>query len=420
MTDQRQMGMNPETEAKRIEERGKGSYVTNFNWFSMLPKEDEESANNRLYFGLFRPSKFSYFGHVIPEQLYTYYVKLPLHYMYDPVEGRDIPILCVDGVNEMIKTAIPDAKGEPFPGQKCMYCSMEQAWWKKANERREQLGGKKVPYEALQKDAEWMEKRDKARGFRNSDRYFFLVLDVDKLQQKKMMGEEEMLQMQFYNGAEKIFKGLYQKVKLGYQFWSLDNPNTIVIVRDNKDGARRPDYIIDMEKDNLVLSEEVKELILTEDLYPDLGIELGFQSPDEQIEMLKIREDDVSMIGVKATVAPVSAPAPAAATEAATPAPAAATEAATPAPATTGVKLATNKQPPTVPESASPAPDAATNASPIPPGTPETVNTPDPKPIKDSASLVTKLQQARKSKGGNVDATAGNGQQVGGKNYRSF
>ena len=154
MKDEREMGMTPQEEIKRIENRTKGNWSKNFNWYQMLPKEDGKKANNRLYFGLFRPSLFTGFGECIPEKLYTYYFKLPLHYLYDPIEGRDMPIICTDGVNEVVKTSVPGATGVPYPNEKCKYCSMEQGWWKRANERREALGGKQVPYETLQKDEE--------------------------------------------------------------------------------------------------------------------------------------------------------------------------------------------------------------------------------------------------------------------------
>lgn len=405
MKDGRVMGMAADKEMQRIEDRSSGGFKTNYNWFRMLPKEDGEKADNRLYCGLFKPSSFTHLGDCIPKDLYTYYLRVPLHYLYDPIEGRDIPIVCIDGLNEVIKTSIPGSVGVPFPEQVCKYCAMEKGWWKKANERREALGGKQVPYETLTKDEDWMLKRNMARSFKPSDRYFFLVLDIDKLFGTKKMDEDEVLQMQLYNGSETIFKNLYQKVHLGYSFWNLDDPKILVIHRDNKNGAQRPDYVIEIDPRPLKLSDEVRELILTEEFYPDIMKELVIQTPEEQLEMLRAREDELSLIGVGGVEIPTKGISNTVAKE----------TAGVKQLKSSGIKLRTQTQNPKVEESPKVETTVTNTGYEASSATTQTANgteEPEKEVIKDSESLVEKLNRARRIKNAAVE--------VGGKQYRSF
>ena len=321
--DDRKMGMPVTKETEDLEKKGKGG--GSFKWYSMLPREDGKKANNRLYFALFRPSIFTHFNGVLPEDLYAYYFKIPVHYLYDPEEGRSLPIMCINGVNGMLKD-LQQRIGAPviqaFPNQKCKYCEINANLWKKANERREMLGGKNVEWKVLEQDEEWMVRRNMARSFTAVNRFYFLVLDVDKLMGRKAIQEGEVIQMQLYNGCESVFKGLAQKYELGYKFWDVDSPLIIVVARDNKDGARRPDYILDIDPEVMRFSKEVRELVLTEQFFPDLGAELVYQTEEEQIEMLSAR-DDISVVApeiISATPAAVTIPAETPPTAAATPA----------------------------------------------------------------------------------------------------
>ena len=321
--DDRKMGMPVTKETEDLEKKGKGG--GSFKWYSMLPREDGKKANNRLYFALFRPSIFTHFNGVLPEDLYAYYFKIPVHYLYDPEEGRSLPIMCINGVNGMLKD-LQQRIGAPviqaFPNQKCKYCEINANLWKKANERREMLGGKNVEWKVLEQDEEWMVRRNMARSFTAVNRFYFLVLDVDKLMGRKAIQEGEVIQMQLYNGCESVFKGLAQKYELGYKFWDVDSPLIIVVARDNKDGARRPDYILDIDPEVMRFSKEVRELVLTEQFFPDLGAELVYQTEEEQIEMLSAR-DDISVVApeiISATPAAVTIPAETPPEAAATPA----------------------------------------------------------------------------------------------------
>jgi len=309
--DDRKMGMPVTKETEDLEKKGKGG--GSFKWYSMLPREDGKKANNRLYFALFRPSIFTHFNNVLPEDLYAYYFKIPVHYLYDPEEGRSLPIMCINGVNGMLKD-LQQRIGSPvipaFPNQKCKYCEINANLWKKANERREMLGGKNVEWKVLEQDEEWMVRRNMARSFTPVNRFYFLVLDIDKLMGRKTIQEGEVIQMQLYNGCESVFKGLAQKYELGYKFWDVDSPLIIVVARDNKDGARRPDYILDIDPEVMCFSKEVRELVLTEQFFPDLGAELVYQTEEEQIEMLSAR-DDLSVISPEIPIlAATTSPAP--------------------------------------------------------------------------------------------------------------
>jgi hypothetical protein len=378
-----------------------------------------------------------------------------IHYIFDPVDGRTIPVLCVDGINSyMKKYELP----ETFPGDKCVYCSMEQGWWKKANERREQIGGRTVPYEVLKQDQDWVSLRAMAKSFTKSKRFYFLVLDLDKLEGKKALAENEQIQMQLLGGPENVLKGLNKKKELGYAFWNLKEPYVVIVNRDNSDGAKKAKYQIDISKDPVVFPQEVVDLILAEDLYPDLGLELVYQSKEAQLELLTARNDDLSILPApstpqlqgsaqpqaepvkpqtltnntekkETTLAPAtlktSLPLKTKATPAeATPAPAEATPV-TPAPAeATPVTPAPAEATPVTPAPAeatpvTPAPAEATPATPSAtaeatgnPSTPAPDANQTTTPIKSSQTLLEKIAEAKKTKK--------NGVEIGGKQFKSF
>jgi hypothetical protein len=442
--DDRVMGMPLEEDIKDLDKQGKG-FTPNFGFYSMMPKEDGQIADNRLYFAMFRPHKFTHFDKSFPEDLWTFYLPVMIHYIFDPVNGRTIPVFCSDGINDYMKkfqlqvgeeivTGLP----ETFPGDKCIYCSMEQGWWKKANERREQIGGRTVPYEVLKQDQDWVSLRAMAKSFTKSKRFYFLVLDLDKLEGKKSLAENEQIQMQLLGGPENILKGLNKKKALGYAFWNLKEPYVVIVNRDNTDGAKKAKYQIDISKDPVTFPQEVVDLILAEDLYPDLGLELVYQSKEAQLELLTARNDDLSVLPApssapqlqgsaqpqaqaqavkpqtltnntekkETTLAPATLKTslPLKTNKEATPAPVAETPAeATPAPAEAEATPA--------PAEVTPAPAEATpaEATPTPDATdPANATT----PIKSSQTLLEKIAEAKKTKK--------NGVEIGGKQFKSF
>jgi len=330
---------------------------------------------------------------------------------------------------------------------------MEQGWWKKANERRESLGGRTVPYEVLKQDQDWVSLRSMAKSFTASKRFYFLVLDLDKLEGKKSLAEGEQIQMQLLGGPENILKGLNKKKELGYKFWNLKEPYVVIVNRDNTDGAKKAKYQIDISKDPVAFPQEVVDLILAEELYPDLGLELVYQSKDAQLELLTARNDDLTML-----TAPSSAPqlqgstqpqaqaqavkpqtlaqntpaekkeAPVNTLKATLPLKTKATPAeATPAPAqaeatpvtpaeVTPAPVQAEATPAPVQAEATPAPVQA-EATPAPaqeakPATPAPDTPADTTPIKSSQTLLQKIAEAKKTKKNGVD--------IGGKQFKSF
>ena len=172
--------------------------------YKMLPGEDGSVYDNRIIIKLWRPAIVcpEIFGKFYPPDLWDFKAAVKGHWVTDEEEGVNAFVYCP------VNTARYYAKwfGKAFDPGVCPIC-----------------GGS-----------------DKAQV-----RYIFQVFDYQKLIGERPLDEgEDRPYIQILSGPETIYKQLFSKLKMGYEFW---DSKVVRITKDTKKGKRWAEYNVEME-----------------------------------------------------------------------------------------------------------------------------------------------------------------------------
>jgi len=304
----REMNMPVDADKQSQDQGGARAYS---KIFKMLPKEDGAIATNKLFVNLFRPNRFTKFG-FMPEDLWTYYLRIPIHYLREESDDSDYPtltlVVCKEKFGDYLETVIKVSN--PFKAEanvagkpnlaKCPCCQEEQRWWGKFNTRREELGiGRKQAKEMSKEDYKAIADKDstlqsfKREAFNWSPnwRHILSVMDVAKYLGEKPMDEgEEGVDQQLYFAPKKIWDALYDKLQAGYKFYDLQNPRLLLVKRDNTKSAFRCEYSLEVAAEPVVFEEPDMEYLLDESTVPDPSSEVEFMSYEEMAVRFDISE----------------------------------------------------------------------------------------------------------------------------------
>jgi hypothetical protein len=178
--------------------------------YRMLPMEDGLVAQNRILILLWRPALIcpDIFGRFYPTDMWDWKAAVKGHWVNDEEEGTNRFVYCP------VETARYYEKwfGKKYETGHCEICQT---------------------------------------GERASVRYVFQVFDFQKLVNERPLDEgEERPSIQILSGPEMIYKQLWSKMKLGYEFWG--NPDVaaarvVNITKDTKKGKRYTDYTVEIE-----------------------------------------------------------------------------------------------------------------------------------------------------------------------------
>jgi hypothetical protein len=377
------------------------------------PFKDKQTYCNRVFIPLVRPAAMRGFE-TYPETHYNFYVKLHGHYIEIPTGGdkkRTEFVACHTMQNKYVSESIAKSRGvKMFDDDRCPACEKASAIWDQYSERWAQLGYpdkesrqklSKDTYREIANDPELKALKDAAMQYQHKVRFVFPVYDLEQQPLEKGV--------QWFFGAETVFKGLMSLANAKSRFYDLrphpHNPNAVVgseiqITKDTKDGVRRSTYTVQDVRQELQLSHEEVQFLLSMDNYPQLsefypsweydqfqGVIEGSVVADEQsaapMDEVPVdagaytpdipagdMEEANNPLAPGGTFAPTPAPRAAApAPRVSTPAPTAAPRTAAPAPARTAAPAPARTAAPAPARTApapTPAPASARTAAPAP------------------------------------------------------
>lgn len=257
--------------------------------YRMLPMDDGLVANNRIIVLLWRPAIIcpEIFGRFYPVDMWDWKAAVKGHWVEDEEEDTTKFVYCPLETSRYYEKLF----GKKFGDAHCDICST---------------------------------------GERASGRYVFQVFDYQKLINERPLDEgEERPSIQILSGPEKIYKQLWSKMKMGYEFWGNPDVATARIVniqKDTKKGKRYADYTVEIEPN--VIAELSNQQIVAY-----LSDEGNLLNPVPEAIKLPLSEATRANAN-RTTQPPLNTPAPAPAASAPAPAPASAAPAA-PAPVQT-------------------------------------------------------------------------------------
>ena len=256
----------------------------------LRPYKEGDTVANHLQYLLFNPSVFDMYRGVVDPKYRTYWMPLYFHYMgannkdrttalckkkmnnyYAEKFGAPIvfaPVICPTcGTPGVFANCVKchASLGMRVRDDLCPSCDEAERWWRKYNaEWVVQLQARGLGSDP---DARYKIKRENltfykeltgsgtqlrhlqevASNWSPSDRFVYIVFDIDKMQKRRslMEGEPEETTMTLLFSGTTVQEALEQKHKNQKRFWDASVGMEIVVTRDTRNGLERAEYKVD-------------------------------------------------------------------------------------------------------------------------------------------------------------------------------
>jgi len=291
----RQMNMPIKAEVEALNQENSGNRSKSILYNPLpLGQNATTKMNNKLFMGLFSPAKWSLFQqenhpillpNPVPSDMWSFYFKISGHYVdaYDPAgKKRSQFILCPSEMNKYLTEVL---KFKPlFKDGRCRYCEENKAWWGKFESHwpNATLNGQKVNpdrwsydrdgFNAIMKENPNLNQmKEEAGRWGAGPRWVFLVFDVAKLQNERPFDEGETgVDYQYYMGPKTVFEACNNLYENGVQFYDVDNPQIVSLVKDcSQGGPRNAKYQV-QTLGSLNVNAEEKKYLSDDNSIPDL------------------------------------------------------------------------------------------------------------------------------------------------------
>jgi hypothetical protein len=242
------------------EETGRSKYTVDLRLFRPRPFKDKEKFDNKLLFLPFTFNTFGWFKNW--PALRNYYLTLFLHQINEVNESGTPQrhfVICEPSMNKYATEKLSDVNRvvpPPFPGLNvCPFCKKSQDFWNLYKEQKKTAGIEGVTEDRFKSmmDAhpEIRATRDLAIEWGASEKFYFLLFDYSRWlgETPREADDDNACSIQAYIGPQKLVEGLYAKQKAKNRFWDFTGKaaRAIIFTRDNKLGARRCKYDVEIE-----------------------------------------------------------------------------------------------------------------------------------------------------------------------------
>lgn len=242
------------------EETGRSKYTVDARLFRPLPTKDKEKFDNKLFFLPFTFNTFEWFKNW--PALRNYYLTLFVHQINE-VNDSGTPqrkfVICEPSMNKYATEKLSDTNrvvAPPFPGVNvCPFCKKSQDFWSRYRDQKKAAGIEGVTEEKFKSmmDAhpEIRATRELAVEWSAQEKFYFLVFSYSRWlgETPREADDDGSCAIQAYIGPQKLVEGLYAKQKAKNRFWDFTGKSAraIIFTRDNKRGARRCEYSVEIE-----------------------------------------------------------------------------------------------------------------------------------------------------------------------------
>jgi hypothetical protein len=258
-----------EREMQVREESGRSRYAVDPRLFRPLPTKDKEKFDNKLFFLPFTFNTFAWFKNW--PGLRNYYLTVFVHQINE-VNDSGTPqrqfVICEPSMNKYATEKLSDTNRvvpPPFPGvNSCSFCKKSQGFWDKYREQKKAAGIEGLTDEkfkqTMDQHPEIRATKELAVEWGAAEKFYFLVFNYSRwLGETPCEADDDgACGIQAYIGPQKLVEGLYAKQKAKNRFWDFTGKSAraIIFTRDNKKGARRCEYAVEIEGEGPELDGE--------------------------------------------------------------------------------------------------------------------------------------------------------------------
>ena len=274
---------------KAAENQGKGD--GNPSIYKPAPEEAGTSFTNELIIGLMLPGDWKMFnpdqsmidmygmtgaGLALPDgsPLATFYLKIPVHGLsnYKRQDGSMgyTYVVCPNAMNEYLMNTF---SGPPMfhDSVQCAFCQEQSRWYEVSNARWEELGlgiwdlKGDARTDKVKSDPVLSNASNMARKFRSMDRYAMSVYDYSKQIGARPLDEgQTYVNLQAWFSPKGVFESLRTHHEEGWDFYNLEKPEGVQVVRITKDTTEvtkqtpwKTKYSVTMSPQRIALQPEL-------------------------------------------------------------------------------------------------------------------------------------------------------------------
>lgn len=279
----------PVAKEKAMENQSKGE--GNLSIYKPAPEEAGAVFTNEIIVSLMYPGRWKLFnpdqtmidmygmtgaGIGLPDgsELVTFYLKLPVHGIpnYKRPDGSIgyTYVVCPNALNEYLQNTF---SGAPLfhDSVQCAFCQERQRWWDVSNSRWSELGLKvwdlkgEARTAKIKSDSVLSNAHEMAGKYRVMDRYPMNVFDYSKQSGSRPLDEgQEYVGLQAWFAPKPVFESLRSHYEEGWDFWNLDRPDGVQIIKVTKDTtevtAQKPwktSYAVTMAPQRIMIQPEI-------------------------------------------------------------------------------------------------------------------------------------------------------------------